>query len=160
MPANRLFKFLDENKIQYVTLTHSPAYTAQEVAASAHIPGKEMVKTVMVKLDGEMAMAVLPASETVNFSKLKKAAHATDADLATEAEFQDLFPNCEVGAMPPFGKLYGLPVYSDVRLAEDDEIAFCAGSHSELVRLAYADFERLVEPQVVHLTTRESAVAG
>ena len=149
MPANRLFRFLDENNIQYVTLKHSPAYTAQEVAASAHIPGKEMVKTVMVKLDGEMAMAVLPASETVTFAKLKKAAHATEADLATEAEFQDLFPNCEVGTMPPFGKLYGLPVYSDIRLAEDDEIAFCAGSHSELVRMRYIDYERLTIPEIV-----------
>jgi Ala-tRNA(Pro) deacylase len=149
MPANRLFRFLDENNIQYVTLKHSPAYTAQEVAASAHIPGREMVKTVMVKLDGKMAMAVLPASETVNFAKLKKASHATEADLATEAEFQDLFPNCEVGTMPPFGKLYGLPVYSDIRLAEDDEIAFCAGSHSELVRMRYIDYERLTIPEIV-----------
>lgn len=149
MPANRLFKFLDENKIQYVTLKHSPAYTAQEVAASAHIPGKEMVKTVMVKLDGEMAMAVLPASETVNFAKLKKAAHASEADLATEAEFQDYFPNCEVGTMPPFGKLYDLPVYSDIRLAEDDEIAFCAGSHSEVVQMRYVDYERLTIPEIV-----------
>lgn len=149
MPANRLFKFLDENKIQYVTLTHSPAYTAQKVAASAHIPGKEMVKTVMVKLDGKMAMAVLPASETVSFSKLKKAAHAHDADLATESEFQDLFPNCDVGTMPPFGKLYDIPVYSDIRLAEDEDIAFCAGSHSEVVRMRYVDFERLSTPEIV-----------
>ncbi len=149
MPANRLFKFLDGNKIQYVTLKHSPAYTAQEVAASAHIPGKEMVKTVMVKLDGEMAMAVLPASETVSFAKLKKAAHATEADLATEAEFRDLFPHCDVGTMPPFGKLYGLPVYSDIRLAEDDLIAFCAGSHAEVVRMRYVDYERLTIPEIV-----------
>ena len=149
MPKNRLFRFLDENKIQYVTLTHSPAYTAQEVAASAHIPGKEMVKTVMVKLDGKMAMAVLPASETVNFSKLKKAAQATEADLATEAEFQDFFPNCEVGTMPPFGKLYDLPVYSDIRLAADEQIAFCAGSHSEVVRMRYVDYERLTIPEIV-----------
>ena len=148
MPANRLFKFLDENNIKYVTLKHSPAYTAQEVAASAHIPGKEIAKTVMVKLDERMAMAVLPASETVNFSKLKKASGANDADLAAESEFKDLFPNCEVGTMPPFGKLYDLPVYSDVRLAEDEEIAFSAGSHAELVRMLYVDYERLAQPEI------------
>lgn len=148
MPANRLFKFLDENEVKYVTLKHSPAYTAQGVAASAHISGKEMAKTVMVKLDEKMAMAVLPASETVNFSKLKKAAKVADADLAGEPEFRDLFPNCEVGTMPPFGKLYDLPVYSDVHLAEDEEIAFSAGSHAEVVRMPYVDYERLASPEV------------
>ena len=148
MPANRLFKFLDDNKIRYITLKHSPAYTAQEVAASAHIPGKEVAKTVMVKLDEKMAMAVVPASETVNFSKLKKAAGADDADLATEPEFRDLFPNCDVGTMPPFGRLYDLPVYSDLRLAEDEEIAFSAGSHAKLVRMPYVDYERLAQPEI------------
>jgi Ala-tRNA(Pro) deacylase len=148
MPANRLFKFLDENNIKYVTLKHSPAYTAQEVAASAHIPGKEIAKTVMVKLDEKMAMAVLPASETVNFSKLKKSSGANDADLATESEFRDLFPNCEVGTMPPFGNLYGMPVYSDIRLAEDEQIAFSAGSHAEVVRMPYPDYERFVKPEI------------
>ena len=148
MPAHRLFKFLDENKIKYVTLNHSPAYTAQDVAASAHIPGKEVAKTVMVKLNGQMAMAVVPASETVNFSKLKKAAGADEADLATESEFRDLFPNCDVGTMPPFGRLYDLPVYSDLRLAEDEEIAFSAGSHAKLVRMPYVDYERLAQPEI------------
>jgi Ala-tRNA(Pro) deacylase len=148
MPANRLFKFLDENEIKYVTLKHSPAYTAQGVAASAHIPGREMAKTVMVKLDGKMAMAVLPASENVNFSKLKKVAAAEEADLAGESEFRDLFPNCEVGTMPPFGNLYELPVYSDIRLAEDEEIAFSAGSHAEVVRMRYLDYERLAKPEI------------
>jgi len=152
MPANRLFKFLDENEVKYVTLKHSPAYTAQGVAASAHIPGKEVAKTVMVKLDGKMAMAVLPASANVNFSKLKKSAKAEDADLAGEAEFRDLFPNCDVGAMPPFGQLYDLPVYSDVHLAEDEEIAFSAGSHAEVVRMPYIDYERLAKPQIASFT--------
>ena len=148
MPANRLFKFLDEKEIKYVILKHSPAYTAQGVAASAHISGREMIKTVMVKLDGKMAMAILPASENVNFSKLKKIANAEEADLASEAEFQDLFPNCEVGTMPPFGNLYDIPVYSDVHLAEDEEVAFSAGSHGQVVRMAYVDFERLVQPEI------------
>jgi len=149
MPVNRLRKFLDENGVKYVTLSHSPAYTAQEVAASAHIPGREVVKTVMIKLDGKMAMAVLPASRSVDFARLEKAASAQGASLAEESEFKDLFPNCDVGAMRPFGNLYNLPVYCDHRLAEDKEIAFSAGSHAELLRMSYADFERLVKPKVV-----------
>ena len=148
MPAQRLFNYLDENGVKYVTQKHSPAYTAQEVAASTHIPGKEVAKTVMVKLDGKMAMAVVPASENVNFAKLAEVANAADADLAGEPDFRDLFPNCEVGTMPPFGHLYDMPLYSDIRLAEDEEIAFSAGSHSEVVRMPYVDFERLAKPEV------------
>ena len=146
MPAKRLKDFLDGKGVKYVTIGHSPAFTAQEIAASAHIPGKELAKTVMVKLDGTMAMAVLPASRAVDFDLLKDAAGAKEAELATEAEFLDLFPGCEAGAMPPFGNLYDVAVYADEGLAEDEEIAFNAGSHKELVRLAYADFARLVEP--------------
>ena len=153
MPVKRVYQYLNENDVHYDTVAHTPAFTAQGVAASTHISGREIAKTVMVKLDGEMAMAVLPASKSVNFFKLKEAAGAEDADLATEAEFQDLFPNCEVGAMPPFGNLYDLRVYCDRSLAEDEEIAFNAGSHTELVKLPYKDFERLVQPRVVALAT-------
>ena len=131
-----------------MSISHSPAFTAQEIAASAHIPGKELAKTVMVKLDGTMAMAVLPASLAVDFDLLKAAAGAKKAELAGEAEFLDLFPECEAGAMPPFGNLYDMAVYADEGLAEDEQIAFNAGSHKELVRLAYADFARVVEPTV------------
>ena len=148
MPAKRLKDFLDEKGVKYVSISHSPAFTAQEIAASAHIPGKELAKTVMVKLDGTMAMAVLPASLAVDFDLLKKAAGAKKAELAGEAEFLDLFPECEAGAMPPFGNLYDMAVYADEGLAEDEQIAFNAGSHKELVRLAYKDFERVVEPTV------------
>jgi len=148
MPARRLREFLDSQGVKYVVVSHSPAFTAQEIAASAHIPGREMAKTVMVKLDGKMAMAVLPASRTVDFERLGAAAGARSAELASESEFAELFPECEAGAMPPFGNLYGLPVYADSSLAEDAEIAFNAGSHKELVKLAYADFERLARPKV------------
>ncbi len=148
MPARKLKEFLDEHNVKYVSITHSRAYTAQEVAASVHVRGKEFAKTVMVKLDGKMAMAVLPATRKVDLDALKQVAGAQKAELATEQEFQYLFPECETGAMPPFGNLYGMETYVDSSLAEDEQIAFNAGSHIEVVRMAYKDFERLVQPKV------------
>jgi len=154
MPVNKLKEFLNENKVKYVAISHSPAHTAQEVAASAHVPGRELAKTVMVRLDGKMAMAVLPASYMVDFKRLREVTGAKEVQLATEKEFKDMFPECEVGAMPPFGNLYGMDVYAANSLAEDEEIAFNAGSHSELVRMRFADFERLVKPTIVGFTSR------
>ena len=149
MPAQKLREFLDSNQVKYVTISHSAAYTAQEIAASAHVSGKELAKTVMVKIDGKMAMAVLPASYHVDMDLLKQAACANSVELAGEQEFKDMFPGCETGAMPPFGNLYDMHVFVSATLAEDELIAFNAGSHTELVRLAYADFERLVQPRIV-----------
>ena len=151
MPVNRLRRYLEEHHVKYVTISHSPAFTAQEIAASAHIPGKELAKTVMVKLDGKLAMAVLPAPEKVSASRLREATGAREGELASERDFAELFPNGEVGAMPPFGNLWGLDVFVDRRLREDEHIAFNAGSHTELVRLPYADYERLVNPVIVDL---------
>jgi Ala-tRNA(Pro) deacylase len=148
MPAQSLKSFLDSNHVKYTTISHSPAYTAQEVAASAHIPGKELAKTVIVKVDGEFAMAVLPASKHISLSRLRTAAGASHAELASEDEFEDLFPDCELGAMPPFGNLYDMPVYAAEQLKEDDEIAFNAGSHTELVQLAFSDFDKLALARV------------
>jgi Ala-tRNA(Pro) deacylase len=147
MPA-KLKTFLDEHHVRYVTIQHSKAYTAQDVAAKTHISGKEIAKTVIVKLGGKMVMAVVPASRKVDLEHLREVVGAQSAVLATEAEFKDRFPGCEVGAMPPFGNLYGLDVWVDESLRDDEEIAFNAGTHTELVRLAYADFERLVKPKV------------
>jgi Ala-tRNA(Pro) deacylase len=149
MPAQRLREFLDSHGVKYVTIKHSLAYTAQEIAASAHIPGKEVAKTVIVKVGDDMAMAVLPASQKISFERLKEAAGADQVGLATESEFKALFPGCEVGAMPPFGNLYDVDVYVDQSLAEDEEIAFNAGSHTELIRLSYRDFEELVDPTII-----------
>ena len=151
MPLQKLKEFLDTNGVKYVTIQHSPAFTAQEIAASAHVPGKELAKTVMVRIDDKMAMAVVPASFKVNFELLCEAAGAERVELAGEAEFQDMFPGCEVGAMPPFGNLYEMDVYVSQTLAEDEEIAFNAGSHTELMRLAYQDFQRLVKPKVAKI---------
>jgi Ala-tRNA(Pro) deacylase len=147
MPVKKIKEFLDTSGVKYIVVSHAPAYTAQEIAASAHIPGRELAKTVMVKLDGKMAMAVLPASYVVDFDRLKQAAGSSKAELATEDEFRSLFPECEVGAMPPFGNLYDIPVYAEKSLTEDEEIAFNAGSHKELFRMAYKDFEKLVKPK-------------
>jgi len=152
MPAKRLKEFLDGHQVKYVAMMHSPAYTAQEIAASAHVPGKELAKTVIVRIDGKMAMAVLPASFKVNFERLREAAGAERVELASEKEFQDAFPGCEVGAMPPFGNLYGMEVYASQALAEDEEIAFNAGSHTELIRLSYKDFEELASPRVAKIS--------
>ncbi len=149
MPLLKLREYLDEHNINYVVISHSKAYTAQQVAASAHIPGKDLAKTVMIKVDGEMAMAVLPASSRVDFELLKTAAGADKVELAGEKEFGDLFPECETGAMPPFGNLYGMKVFVAEALATDEEIAFNAGSHTELIRLSYDDFNTLVQPEIV-----------
>ncbi|KAA0253816.1 YbaK/EbsC family protein [Acidobacteria bacterium ACD] len=154
MPVKKLKAYLDDNRVRYVTIIHSPAYTSQEIAASAHIPGKELAKTVMVKVDGKMAMAVLPASFRVDFPTLKSVTGAHDVALASEEEFKGMFPDCEPGAMPPFGNLWGMDVFVAGRLAEDEEIVFNAGSHIELMRLAYRDFARLVNPKVVEFSTR------
>ncbi len=154
MPARKLKQFLDSHNIKYVSIKHSEAYTAQEIAASAHIPGKELAKTVIVKIDGNMAMAVLPAGYKVEFQLLKEAAKANKVELASEKEFKDVFPDCEIGAMPPFGNLYGLEVFVAKTLAEDNEIAFNAGSHIELIKLAYKDFENLVNPKVLKFSAK------
>ena len=148
MPVSQLQAFLDSHHIKYITIRHSPAFTAQEIAASAHIPGKQLAKTVIVKLDGKPAMAVLPASDKVDFERLRETAGARTVELAREQEFQDRFPECEIGAMPPFGNLYGMEVWVAARLAEDEEIAFNAGDHTELIRMAYRDFAGLVQPRV------------
>jgi len=152
MPVKKLKEFLDENRVKYVTISHSLAYTAQEIAATAHIPGKELAKTVIIRADGRMAMAVLPASLKVDFDLLADATGAKKIELATEREFKQLFPDCELGAMPPFGNLYGMDVYVAESLTEDKEIAFNAGTHTELMRLPFEDFMRLVKPRVVKLS--------
>jgi len=147
MPSKKLKTFLDENKIKYTSIQHSSAYTAQEIAAIAHIPGKDLAKTVIIKIDGKMAMAVLPASYKVSFDNLKDTLGVKEVQLAYEQEFIDKFPDCEVGAMPPFGNLYGMDVFVAESLAEDEEIAFNACNHTELIKMNFNDFEKLVKPK-------------
>jgi Ala-tRNA(Pro) deacylase len=149
VPVKQLKEFLDNNNVRYVSITHSTAYTAQEIAALTHTKGRELAKTVIVKVDEKLAMAVLPASFHIDLNMLKEGIGAGKVTLATEMEFRTRFPGCETGAMPPFGNLYDMPVYADERLTKDSEIAFNAGSHNEIIRLAYEDFNRLVKPKVL-----------
>lgn len=146
MAVSRLRSFLEDNHIKYRTLRHPQAFTAQETAASAHLSGKELAKTVIVKIDGNLAMAVLPSNYNVDLGRLKQAAGAKEVELANEDEFDELFPECEPGAMPPFGNLYGMKVFVAKELSNDYEISFNAGIHTELITLAYSDFEKLVHP--------------
>jgi Ala-tRNA(Pro) deacylase len=153
MPVKSLKKFLDDNRVKYVCIAHSPAYTAQEVAQSAHVPGREMAKTVMVELDKQMAMAVLPANRKIVLQDLRELTGSDQVRFASEEAFQRRFPDCETGAMPPFGNLYGMEVFVAESLTHDDQIAFNAGSHTEVLKMAYADFERLVQPHVLSFST-------
>ena len=152
MPLTKIKEFLDSNNVKYEMIEHSSAFTAQKTAAKAHIPGKELAKTVIVKINGKMAMAVLPATYKVDFENLKKALEKDKVRLAYEQEFLDKFPDCEVGAMPPFGNLYGLDVYVAESLSEDEYIAFNACSHTELIKMKYTDFEKLVKPKRIKFT--------
>ena len=159
MPLSKVKAFLDTHHVKYVVISHSRAYTAQGIAAIAHISGKELAKTVIVKLDGALGMAVLPASYQVDLEALRRHTGVREAVLASEGEFKRHFPDCETGAMPPFGNLYSIPVYVDESLTADHEIAFNAGSHYELIKMAYADFERLVKPEVMEFSTAQVAHA-
>ena len=154
MVLEKLRKYLDSNHIKYVVLSHSLAYSAQEVAATVHIPGKEIAKTVLVNVNGKMVMTVLPASYNINFNRLMIALGGGDVFLAPESELLDIFPDCELGAMPPFGNLYNMEVFVAKSLAEDEEISFNAGSPTEIIKMDYKDFAQMVEPKEISFTNR------
>ena len=151
MPMNRLRDYLDKSKVRYVVIIHSLSYTAQEIAAAAHIPGKEIAKSVVLKLDGKMALAVLPASQKVDLELCKKRTNAKKVELASEEEFKYHFPECEIGAMPPFGNLYEMETYVSESLGENEYIAFNAGNHRELIKVAYRDFVNLAQPKIISM---------
>jgi len=153
MPATKLKAFFDSRGIRYVSIMHSRAFTASEVAESAHVKGRDFAKTVIVKIDGAMAMVVLPANRRIVLHDLRELLANDHVRLATEDEFRSAFPDCELGAMPPFGNLYAMPVYVAASLADDPEIAFNAGTHSEVIKMSYADFDELVRPTVIDFVT-------
>ena len=146
LPA--LEQYLREFRAPFSTLSHGVAFRATEVAARAGIPCRQMAKPVLVRIDGALAMAVVPADERVDLARLRELTDAGSVVLASEAEFADRFPECEPGAMPPFGNLYGMALYVDQTLAADDSLCFNAGSHTDLLRMRWADFERLANPVV------------
>jgi Ala-tRNA(Pro) deacylase len=151
----KLKDYLEKNQVRYEVGYHERVYTSQEIAAAMHVPGKELTKVIMVKADGKMVMLVLPASYRVETKKLKKVFQCKRLGIAKEKDFEELFPDCEIGAMPPFGNLYNLEVWVDQILTEDEFIVFQAGSHVETLRIKYSDYARLVSPKVgdfsVHL---------
>jgi len=153
MPVlRRLKEVLDRAKISYEVYNHPRAFTAQEIAATQHITGRAMAKVVILKVDGSLVMAVLPSHRLVNLELAKAGLAATDVSLATEEQFATIFPECELGAMPPFGNLFGLPVIVDPALERYESIFFNAGNHLQTVRLKYRDFKLLVKPDMITLT--------
>lgn len=153
MPAKKLKEILDRSGVKYVSIEHSPAFTAPEIAQSADVRGASFAKTVIVKLDGELAMVVLPANRRIVLAELREMMLSDDVELAAESEFQSRFPDCEVGAMPPFGNVYGLPVYVAQSLANAKEIVFNAGTHREVIKMPFQEYARLVNPTVMQLAT-------
>ena len=148
MPVRKLKEFLTTHDVPYESITHAQTFTAGETAQAAHVKGREMAKVVLVKCDGKMCMAVVPAHYHVDLDRLKEITGAQSIQLAEEKEFEALFPECDIGAMPPFGNLYGMDVFVEQELAEDEAIAFNAGTHTEVIKMAYGDFERLVKPNL------------
>jgi len=146
----RLASHFQEKGVTFEELDFPEVYTAQEVAARLHVPGRQLAKVVIAKVEGELAMLVLPAPARVDFSRLKEALGAEKVELAHEREFAERFPDCEVGAMPPFGGLYQVPTYMDETLMEAGEIVFLAGTHNEALKVSYADYERLAQPVVLN----------
>jgi Ala-tRNA(Pro) deacylase len=153
MPSTRIKEFLDRENVHYSTILHSPTFTAQESSQSAHISGKSFAKTVIVDIDGKKAMAVLSADRRVDLEDLREITGSANVRIVNEEELKQLFPDCEVGAMPPFGNLYGMDVYVAPSLAENEEIVFNACSHTELIKMRFADFERLTHPRILSFTT-------
>ncbi len=152
MPIHKLKHLLDSAGVKYQTITHSESFTAAETARLAHVPPEQIAKVVMVRIDDRMAMLVVPGNRVVDMEKLKEFVGSEDVRLANEKEFEDLFPECDRGAMPPFGNIYALPVYADQSLRDDDMICFNAGNHWELVKMPYSDWEKLVNPKIGSFT--------
>lgn len=146
--VSRLRELLDGQGVSYQVLTHPPAYTARQTAHSMHLPGRELAKVVVVRHGGTLSLAVLPAHARVVLERLG-AALRDEVTLASEAEFAAAFPDCETGAMPPFGTLYGITTYLDESLTHDRHIAFNAGTHTEAIRLALEDYRRVASPVVL-----------
>ena len=158
--AKRVREYLEANQVPYTHCTHRLAYTAQEVAAAQHVPGREMAKTIVVSADGQYLLIVLPAVMKLDMKVLREELPFKHVQLATEKEFATLFPDSETGAMVPFGNLYNLPVYADKSLTINEEIVFNAGTHIDTIRMKFRDFERLVQPKVINAATRLEMATG
>ena len=161
MPILKKLKaVLDEAKVPYEVFNHALAYTAQEIAAKQHFSGNEMAKVVMLEVDDELVMGVIAGNHKINPDTVRGSLGASRVRLATEDEFTSLFPECEIGAMPPFGNLFGLKVFVDPALEKDKDIYFNSGNHVQTVRLRYKDFAALVKPRVVRLVNERKKRAA
>lgn len=154
---SKLRTYLDENRIKYSVITHSQAYTAQELAQVMHIPGRELAKTVVVMVNDKPALAVLPASHQIDFTRMKECLGANEIDKVPESEIASYFPDCELGAMPPLGNLFNLPVFVSRDLRDDEDIVFNAGTHIDAIRMKYSDFEMLTNPVVCEFSSHVKA---
>jgi len=143
----RISEYLDSQHVSYQSYKHSPAYTAQGIAQAQHVSGKKVAKVVMIMADNRLIMAVVPASYRVDLNRLGQLMSASWIRLATEEEFKDVFPECELGAMPPLGNLYNLDVWIDESLRSHTYISFNAGTHAETIQMSFSDFDRLVQPK-------------
>jgi len=149
MPANKLIQSLNAHQIKYRLVSHAPAYTAPEVAQSAHIKGDQLAKAVILDADNRLIMIVVPASYQLDLETLKREVHAMSLKLCPIARFSEMFPTCELGALPPFGNLYGMDTWLANCFDRQQEITFCAGTHSELIQMAYADYLGLARPHII-----------
>ena len=151
MPNSKVTAFLDANHVPYEVIHHRVDYTAQETAADTHTPGREFAKTVILDVGAGHAMAVLPALYRLDLDKLRHAVGTRQISLASELEMSQLCPDCDVGAEPPLGNLYDMPVYVDETLEKDETITFNGGTHDDAIRMRYEDFKRLVHPTPMDL---------
>lgn len=147
-----VIRYLKENSIPFEIIPHEPAFTAHEVASATRVPEKELAKTLVVRIDGKFWMVVLRGDQRLNERQLKRLLGAQSVHLAHEEDLSTLFPGCEMGAMPPFGNLYGIPVLVEKALTEDEDIVFNACKHTESIRMKYRDYERLVQPLIGHFS--------
>jgi Ala-tRNA(Pro) deacylase len=157
---DRLLTFLNEHDVQYQVLSHAEAFTAHQVALTSHVPDRAVAKTLLVKADEQYWLAVLAADQRVSERLLRKALEAKHVTLAHEDDLEGFFPDCEPSAMPPFGKLYGLPVIVEKGLVEDEEIVFNACTHTDAIRMKYADFERIADPLVADFAEEPHPIEG
>ena len=152
MAIRRTIEFLDGNNLKYVLLKHSPAFSAQDVAASAHVPARTFAKTIVVRLDGHLALAVVPATRHVDLGLLRAASGATQVEIADVSDIASRFEGCQLGSMPPFGNLFGLPTYLEATLAKGAFIAFNAGSHTDEVVMRAKDYLQLAHPRLARIS--------
>ncbi len=149
MSPKLLRAYLNEAHVDYTMQAHRPAFSSSRIAEAAHVPGRELAKVVIVSLDNRLVMAVLPSTQHINLAHMRELTGALNVRLAHEEEFAVRFDQCELGAMPPFGNLYDMEVFVDESLTQDDVISFNACTHTEIMTMAYEDFERLVRPRVL-----------